>query len=54
MAFFFKIFAESGYECIGMDQRGFGVSEGERGYIDSADDIYNDQFLLIYKAVQQY
>ena len=42
MGFFFKEFAESGYEVITMDQRGFGYSEGERGFIHDSETIYDD------------
>ena len=42
MGFFFKVLADQGFECLAMDQRGFGSSEGDRGVILNAEDIYND------------
>jgi pimeloyl-ACP methyl ester carboxylesterase len=33
-AYFGEIFAEHGYDFVGIDQRGFGYSEGERGMIE--------------------
>jgi pimeloyl-ACP methyl ester carboxylesterase len=33
-AYFGKVFAENGYDFVGIDQRGFGYSEGERGMIE--------------------
>lgn len=37
-----------------MDQRGFGQSDGERGFIDRSEDIYDDQFLFIYSIVKEF
>ena len=37
-----KYLAEDDFEVFGVDQRGFGESEGERAQIDCADDIYAD------------
>ena len=53
-AFFFKPFAEAGYDCIAMDTRGFGNSEGLRGWVESDDVLYGDIYACIFKAVQQY
>ena len=36
-AYFAKYFAENGYDLVGIDQRGFGYSEGERGAYSSED-----------------
>merc|ERR1712086_342514 len=36
-AYLAEMFARAGYEFCGMDQRGFGKSEGVRGRIESAD-----------------
>lgn len=33
-AYFGQVFAENGYDFVGIDQRGFGYSEGERGMIE--------------------
>ena len=41
--FLAKRLAARGYDVVGVDQRGFGHSEGQRGFIESkevmADDI---------------
>jgi alpha-beta hydrolase superfamily lysophospholipase len=36
-AFYLREFANQGYQVFGMDQRGFGHSEGERGLFESDD-----------------
>jgi len=36
------MFAEAGYDVIGIDQRGFGHSEGVRGRIESTSVIRDD------------
>lgn len=38
----FNAFANQGYSCFGFDQRGFGLSEGERGHIDSFSEYVED------------
>lgn len=35
-------FAEAGVDVVSYDQRGFGLSEGRRAYVDSFDDFVND------------
>ena len=37
-----KCLAENNYEVFGMDQRGFGLSDGKRGVVENKEDIYND------------
>lgn len=37
-----------------MDQRGFGESGGVRHRIEKTEDIYNDQWLLIFEAIKKY
>lgn len=51
---FCKSFAERGYECLALDQRGFGNSGGHRGLFESEDVIYGDLYLFIMRAIQQY
>lgn len=53
-AFFFKAFAEAGYDSICLDQRGFGNSEGIRGWIENEETLYGDIYLCIFKAVEKY
>lgn len=50
-AYAFKILAESGYETIAMDLRGFGNSEGTRGCLLTTATVYNDFDLLIKGAL---
>jgi alpha-beta hydrolase superfamily lysophospholipase len=47
----FKIFSDRGYECYALDQRGFGNSGGHRGLYESADQMYGDLYLFIYKTI---
>lgn len=35
--FLAKVFSDAGYDFFGMDQRGFGYSEGQRGFFESYD-----------------
>ena len=37
-----KQLAENGYDVVAMDQRGFGFSEGARGFIKSAESARDD------------
>jgi len=41
-AFLAKQLAESGYEVVALDQRGFGFSEGTRGYIETGERARDD------------
>ncbi|KAL4469911.1 hypothetical protein ABPG72_006551 [Tetrahymena utriculariae] len=45
-----KQLAQEGIEVIGYDQRGFGKSEGPRGYIESVEQMVND-FEEFYKQI---
>lgn len=38
----FEFFSRQGYACFGFDQRGFGLSPGERGHIDSFAQYVDD------------
>lgn len=49
-----KCLAEHNYEVFALDQRGFGFSEGKRAIVEDSDDVYNDQWLLIFEAIKQY
>ena len=49
-----KCLAEHNYEVFALDQRGFGFSEGQRAIIESTDDVYNDQWFLIFEAIKQF
>jgi pimeloyl-ACP methyl ester carboxylesterase len=37
-----------------IDQRGFGQSGGNRCVIEKAEDVYNDQWLLIFEAIKRF
>jgi len=45
---------DANYEVFAIDWRGFGESEGKRGVIESAEQMYGDQWLLIFTAIKQY
>ena len=49
-----KYFVEKGYEVFGMDMRGMGDSEGERGFLDSTDVVYNDYWQMIFSACKKF
>jgi len=53
-AYFFKAFAEEGFDVFCYDQRGFGKSEGERGFIESADQLYHDNWKFIDTVIGKY
>ena len=55
MAYFFKHLALTGnYECFALDQRGFGKSEGERGWIESEEVMYADLMAFVFGVVNKY
>jgi alpha-beta hydrolase superfamily lysophospholipase len=41
-AYLAQIFAQNGYEFCGIDQRGFGLSEGIRGRVENMSSVIND------------
>ena len=41
-AFLAKILSENGYDVVGCDRRGYGFSEGERGYLISTESVRDD------------
>lgn len=47
-----EIFAENGFASFGFDMRGFGRSDGQRGYVDSYVDWINDIRLIFSEIVQ--
>lgn len=49
-----KYLADFDFEVFAIDQRGFGESEGCRCLIERTEDVYNDQWLLIFEAIKQY
>jgi alpha-beta hydrolase superfamily lysophospholipase len=49
----FQSFANQGYSCSGFDQRGFGRSEGERGYINSFAEYADDLARFIAEIVNK-
>ena len=53
-SYLFKMFAEKGYECFALDQRGFGNSGGQRGLFESTEVVYSDIYLFVFRAVEQY
>ena len=40
--YFARVLAEAGFDVVGIDQKGFGYSEGLRGFIQSADSVVDD------------
>ena len=42
------------FEVFGIDQRGNGQSGGERAVIEYLDQIYDDQWLLIFETIKKY
>lgn len=44
--------ANSGFLVVGFDHRGFGKSEGLRGYIENIDTHLSDSRLFISKVLQ--
>lgn len=53
-AFFAKLFVDQGYDVIGMDFKGFGHSEGLRGFIADRDEFYEEGYQFVTKARQYY
>ena len=47
-AYIFKTKAACGYDCVAFDQRGYGNSEGERGFYENPDQIYGDIWAFIF------
>ena len=41
-AYLAKILTQNGYDVVAMDQRGFGFSEGARGFIESGESARDD------------
>lgn len=41
-AYFARYFSEAGYDFLGIDQRGFGLSEGRRGIIENEEVMIGD------------
>ena len=37
-----------------IDQRGFGESGGQICVVEKTEDVYNDQWLMIYEAIKKY
>ena len=37
-----KMIAERGYDVVGIDQRGFGHSQGRRGLVESRENVRDD------------
>ena len=53
-AYFGKVFADSGYDFVGMDIKGFGYSGGLKGYIDSEESLFNDFMIYTEKVDAKY
>ena len=49
-----KYLADYDFEIFAIDQRGFGDSEGERVLVESVEEVYNDQWLLVFEAIKRY
>ena len=46
--------ATRGYDVFAIDQRGFGNSEGQTAVVENNQDIYDDQWLLIFEVLKKY
>jgi alpha-beta hydrolase superfamily lysophospholipase len=46
--------ADHDFEVFAIDWRGFGESEGLRSVIESAEDLYNDHWLLVHEVCKQF
>ena len=53
-AFIGQKFAENGYDFIGIDQRGFGNSEGKRGIFEDWKTVIEDQLEFSYLCDKQF
>jgi alpha-beta hydrolase superfamily lysophospholipase len=53
-AFYAKIFQEQGFDVIGMDVKGFGHSEGLRGFIEDRQDFYEEGLDFILRVRKFY
>ena len=53
-AFMAKTLAENGYEVFALDRRGFGFSEGQRGYLHSIECIKDDVLTYSQKVKDVY
>jgi pimeloyl-ACP methyl ester carboxylesterase len=49
-----KYLAEFDFEIFAIDQRGFGSCKGQKCLIEDYEDMYNDQWLLIFEAIKTY
>jgi pimeloyl-ACP methyl ester carboxylesterase len=53
-AYIAKPFVEAGYDVIGMDYKGFGHSEGLRGFINDRNEFYDNGYQFVKKARKFY
>lgn len=53
-AYIAKKFSEHGFDVVGYDYPGFGLSEGPRGVINDADAFVNDGIEFITKLRAEY
>jgi alpha-beta hydrolase superfamily lysophospholipase len=50
-----KQIAELGnFDVFAIDQRGFGNSEGLKAIVENNQDIYDDQWLLIFEVLKKF
>ena len=49
-----KNFSLANYDVFGIDQRGQGASEGDRGNFDSIQTIYDDQWAMIFEVLKKF
>lgn len=49
-----KSLADNNYEVFAIDQRCFGFSEGDRAIIQNKEDVYSDQWLMIFEAIKKF
>ena len=43
-AYIAKLYVEAGFDVIGMDFKGFGYSEGVRGFIGDREQFYDEGY----------
>ena len=53
-AYMAKMFADQGYDFIGMDYKGYGRSEGQRRLIKNLDLLYEEELEFLLKAREFY
>ena len=50
----FIALVDGDWETFAIDYRVFGESEGKRAVIESPEQMYNDQWLMIFEVMKKY